>query len=102
MLEESIRLIQETEAHMEEEKLAARARAQKLAAEAERDAAGILAAAEETLRQERRTLLAEAEQQADIRRQAILRDAEEQCRALAAQAASRQAAAVERILAEGV
>lgn len=102
MLEESIRLIQEMEQHMEDEKSAARSRAQRLAAEAQKDAAAILAEAEEALRQERRSLLAEAEAHAAERRESILAEAEEQCRALAAQAAQRREAAVERVLAKGV
>lgn len=101
MLEESIRLIRETETQLEEEKTAARVRGQKLAAEAEQDAAAILAAAEETLRRERAELLAEVERHAAARREEILADAERQCGALTAQAAQRQAAAVEKILARG-
>ena len=50
MLEESIRVIRETEAQMEEEKLSARARGQKLVAEAEKAAQATLAAAEKMLR----------------------------------------------------
>ncbi len=102
MLEESIRLIQETETQMDEEKLAARAKAQRLAAEAEKEAAAILAAAEETLRQERQELLCEAERRAAERREDILALAEGRCRELKAQAAEKQMQAVERILAKGV
>lgn len=102
MLEESIRLIQGMEQHMEKEKLAARERAQRQAAQARKDAAAILAEAEETLRQERRTLLAQADGRAAARREDILAGAEEQCRALTAQAAQRREEAVERLLAEGV
>lgn len=102
MLEESIRLIQETEAQMEEEKLAARAKAQRFATEAEKEAAAILAAAEETLRQEKQGLLREAERRAAERREDILALAEGRCRDLKAQAAEKQLQAVERILAEGV
>ncbi len=102
MLEDSIRLIQETETQMEEEKLAARAKAQKIALEAEKEAAAILAAAEEKLRQEKQELLGEAERKADARRQEILALAENRCRELKARAAERQAQAMERILAKGV
>lgn len=102
MLEESVRLIRETEARMEEEKAAARVRAQKLAIEAKRDAESLLADAEETLRQERKALLTEAERRAGERRQTILTEADAQCGALQTQAAQRQAEAVEMILARGV
>ena len=102
MLEESIRKIRETEAQMEEEKLAVRARGQKLVAETEKGAQDALAAAEKLLREERQAQLQQAEEEAAVCRKEILANAEESCRLLKEKAKERQKAAVERILAEGV
>ena len=102
MLEESIRVIRETDAQMEEEKLSARARGQKLIAEAEKAAQATLAAAEKMLREERQAQLQQAEENAAASRREILAKAEESCRLLKERARAKQEAAVERILAEGV
>ena len=95
---EAITQIRKIEEGMEQEKSDARARAQKLAADAEREGREPLKAGAEKARGENAAAMERAQAEAAKRREAILAKAAEDCAALKAQAGKRMGRAVEAIL----
>lgn len=95
---EAITQIRKIEEGMEQEKSDARARAQKLAADAEREGRELLKAAAEKARAENTAAMERAQEQAAKRREVILAKATEDCAALKASAGKRMDKAVEAIL----
>lgn len=102
MLEESIQKIRETESRAEEEKAAAKLKAQKLLTDAEKAGKETLAAANELLEQQKAQLLQEAKTRADAEAAVILKQAGEECGRLRTLAAAHTEQAVGRILEKGV
>ena len=102
MLDDTIRKIKEAEEAAEQEKVACRARLQRMLADAEQDAAAMTVQAEETLRQEQAVLLDQAEQEAAAIRSQILERAYQECDLLRAQVRRNDGRAIEVILTKGV
>lgn len=102
MLDESIRMIQETEREADARKATHRTVLQHMLTEAEARAAEALSRTEEIIRQERATLLAQAEAQAAAIREEILEEARRECNLLQAQALQNREQALAYILSKGV
>lgn len=95
---ESINTIRGVEESMDQARLEAKASAQKLLAEAEREGRALLENGKTQAAAESARMMGEAEQQAEKRRQEILAAAGEDCRSLAAAADANMAKAVEMIV----
>lgn len=95
---EAITKIRQVEEGMEQEKSDAKAQAQKLAADAEREGRDLLKAGAEKAKAENAAAMERAQAQAAKRREEILAKAAEDCVALKAAAGKRMDKAVEAIL----
>lgn len=95
---EAITKIHQIEEGVEQEKSDARARAQKLASDAEREGRELLKAGAEKVKAENAAAMERAQNQAAKRREEILAKAAEDCAALRARAGKRMDKAVEAIL----
>ena len=95
---EAIREIQSVEETMDAARAEARAKAQRVVAEAEREGRALLENGKTQAAAESARMMGEAEQQAEKRRQEILAAAGEDCRSLAAAADDNMAKAVEMIV----
>ena len=95
---EAIREIQSVEETMDAARAEARAKAQRVVAEAEREGRALLENGKTQAAAESARMMGEAEQQAEKRRQEILAAAGEDCRSLAAAADANMAKAVEMIV----
>ncbi len=95
---EAIARIQEVESGMEQSKADARARAQKLTADAEREGRALLQQGREKAAAEVADAMRQAEEAAAKRREEILARAAADCEALRAEAGARMDKAVEAIL----
>ena len=95
---EAITKIRSVEENMDQAKADAKARAQKLAAEAEREGRALLQKGREESAKSAAAEMKKAEEEAAKRRDDILRQAEKDCEALKKQAGSRMDKATQAIL----
>ena len=95
---EAITKIRSVEENMDQAKADAKARAQKLAAEAEREGRALLQKGREQSAKTAAAEMIKAEEEAANRRDDILRQAEKDCEALKKQAGSRMDKAAQAIL----